>query len=254
VRDKINYRTFAIEEDTNHNFFIGTVNGIYYYNTHHEKLSHLQLQNVNNNIVNRVLLINNKIYAATGNGLVVIQWPKEFNPNVILQTETFLPDPLHKRTLQDNIVNTIHYNKGSSSLWVGTNGALYEFDLNKQTFQYIPSNFQNSIRGIAAYQSNILASSWDGGIFAVNTALHRMENDSFINEVNKILGHKRTMSAVWDNENRLWVATFGNGLYIFEKNKSGLTYTNYRNSLGNRKTSNPISLITYFLIIQGLHG
>ncbi|HEX2935400.1 MAG TPA: two-component regulator propeller domain-containing protein [Bacteroidales bacterium] len=231
VNDKLNLRTISIAEDDCHNFLIGTVSGMYYYDTQREKIFPIRLQNIEPSIVNRIILINRKVYAATRNGLVVFQLPKTINADNLLQARSFLPDSLHKRTFQDNIINTLYYIPGSSSLWVGTNSLLYEFDLNKQVASPIQSHFQNSIRDITLYKNHILASSWDGGIFAVNPATHRMENDDFIREVNKVLGLKRTMSAALDNENRLWVATYGNGLYIFERSKSGiLTYVNYRNN------------------------
>jgi signal transduction histidine kinase/DNA-binding response OmpR family regulator len=57
-----------------------------------------------------------------------------------------------------------------------------------------------------------------------------LENDFFINEINKIVGDKRVKSAIIDSQNRYWIATFGEGLYIFEKDKNrSLNYKNYRN-------------------------
>lgn len=231
VNDKLNLRTISIAEDHRHNFLIGTVNGMYYYDTQREKIFPIRLQNIETSIINRILLINKKVYAATRNGLVVFQLPNEVNADNILQARTFLPDSLHRRTFQDNIINSLYYIPGSSSLWVGTNSLLYEFDMNKQTASPVQSHFQNSIRDITRYKSYILASSWDGGIFAVNPETHRMENDDFIKDINKVLGSKRVMSTALDNGNRLWVATYGNGLYIFERSKSGtLTYVNYGNN------------------------
>lgn len=231
VNDKLYPRTISIAEDDQNNFLIGTVNGLYYYDTQREKIFPIRLQNIEPSIINRILLINKKVYAATRNGLVVFQLPNEVNADNALQARTFLPDSLHRRTFQDNIINSLYYIPGSSSLWVGTNSLLYEFDLNKQTASPVQSYFQNSIRDITRYNNYILASSWDGGIFAVNPTTHKLENDDFIKDINKVLGSKRAMSTALDNENRLWVATYGNGLYIFERSKSGtLTYVNYRNN------------------------
>ncbi len=52
----------------------------------------------------------------------------------------------------------------------------------------------------------------------------------YINEINRIVGDKRVKSAIVDSQNRYWVATFGDGLYIFDKEKDGsMRYENYRN-------------------------
>jgi signal transduction histidine kinase/ligand-binding sensor domain-containing protein/DNA-binding response OmpR family regulator len=230
VKDNLNLETFCITEDTNHNFLIGTVNGIIYYNTHTERLYPLKL-NLNDNFkIYQILLFNDKIWAASNIGLLAISSNKTIDPDGVFETRILLPDSLHKRTPQDNVINTLFYSPGSPSLWVGTNGALYELDLKKLSFQLINSFSQNSIRGIAKYGNNLITSSWDGGVFLVNPSKHELENDAFIVQINSIVGNKRIMSAFNDNQNHLWVATYGNGLYIFEKTKNGtLSFLNYRN-------------------------
>ena len=231
VKDNLNLETFCITEDSKHNFLIGTVNGIVYYNTHTERLYPLKL-NLNDNFkINQILLLNDRIWAASNIGLLVISSKKTINPNGVFEAHLLLPDSLHKRTSQDNVINTMFYSPGSPSLWVGTNGALYELDFKKLIFQLINSFSQNSIRGIAKYNNNIIASSWDGGVFLVNPSKHIVENDAFIVQINRVIGNKRIMSAFSDNQNHLWVATYGNGLYIFEKSKNGTcSFVNYQNN------------------------
>jgi len=237
VNDFLNLETYCITEDPDNNFFIGTSNGIFYYNTHTEQLFPIKLNIGNNYKINQILLLEDKIWVASDIGLLLIRKQKTFNKENVIQAQILLPDPLHKRTIQDNIINTIYYQPGSSSLWVGTNGALFELDQKKLNFQYINSFSQQSIRGISSYYNNILLSSWDGGIFLVDPSEHKLRNDSFINDVNKIVGDIRIMSAIYDNQNHLWVATFNNGLYVFEKGKNGeVSYVNYRND--QRKQEN----------------
>jgi signal transduction histidine kinase/ligand-binding sensor domain-containing protein/DNA-binding response OmpR family regulator len=231
-----NIETYCITEDSDKNFLIGTSHGIFYYNTHTEKLFPLKLNLGNNCKIYQILILDDRLWLATDIGLLLIRKQKLFDPDIVIQPKLLLPDPLHKRTPQDNIINTIFCIPGSSSLWVGTNGALFELDQNKLVFQYINSFSQNSIRGISRYNNSIIVSSWDGGIFLVNPSKHKLENDAFINDVNKIIGEKRVMSAFLDNNNHLWVATKGNGLYIFEKSKSGiLSFANYRNNQGQKE-------------------
>ncbi len=231
LKDFINPETYCITEDSDNNFLIGTQDGIYYYNTHFERLYPLRL-NLNSNCrIYQILLLEDKIWVASDIGLLLLRKPEKFTAGDLIPTQLLLPDSLHLRTPQDNIINTLFYLPGNSSLWVGTNGALYELNQEKLVFQYINSLSQNSIRGISRYNNSLLASSWDGGIFLVDPSKHELGNDTFINDVNKIVGDKRIMSAFIDNNNYLWVATFGNGLYIFERSKSGtLSFENYRNN------------------------
>jgi signal transduction histidine kinase/ligand-binding sensor domain-containing protein/DNA-binding response OmpR family regulator len=231
VIDNVRQEILCITEDSNNNFLIGTVNGIIYYDTHTEKVFPVKLNLGNGCSIYQIMISQDRIWVASNIGLLLINSPEIINPNTVFPARVFLPDSMHKRTPQDNIVNTLFYMPGSPTLWVGTNGALFGLDLKTLAFRLINSFSQNSIRGMARYNSKIIASSWDGGVFLVNPSTQKLENDAFIVEVNRIIGNKRVMSAFTDSRNNLWVATFGNGLYIFKKNESGtISFTNYRNN------------------------
>ena len=227
----LKYETYCIVEDKNQNFWIGTAGkGIVYYNTHTGKLFNLKLSEGNNSKVNRILFFQSRIWIATNEGLLVIDEKENIDVNTSFEVKVLWPDPLHKN-LQTNVINFIYAQPGSKSLWIGTNSPLYELDPVSFQFKIINSFNQNSIRWLADYSNgNILASSWDGGVFVINPSTHILENDFFINEINKIVGDKRVKSAIVDSQNRYWIATFGEGLYIFDKEKNGsLRYENYRN-------------------------
>jgi signal transduction histidine kinase/ligand-binding sensor domain-containing protein/DNA-binding response OmpR family regulator len=227
----LKYETYCIVEDKNQNFWIGTAGkGITYYNTHTGKLFSLKLSEGNNSKVNRILFFQNKIWIATNQGLLVIDEKENIDVNTFFDVKVLWPDPLHKN-LQTNVINFIYAQSGSKSLWIGTNSPLYELDPVSYQFKIINSFNQNSIRWLADYSNgNILVSSWDGGVFVINPSKHILENDVYINEINKIVGDKRVKSAIVDSQNRYWIATFGEGLYIFDKEKNGnLRYENYRN-------------------------
>jgi signal transduction histidine kinase/ligand-binding sensor domain-containing protein/DNA-binding response OmpR family regulator len=227
----LKYETYCIVEDKNQNFWIGTAGkGIVYYNSHTGELFSIKLSEGNNSKVNRILFYQNRVWIATSAGLLVIDEKEDIDDNTYFEATTLWPDPLHKN-LQTNVINFIYTQSGSNSLWIGTNSPLYELDPVSYQFKIIDSYNQNSIRWLADYpQGNILASSWDGGVFVVDPAKHILVNDSFINEINRVIGDKRVKSAIVDKRNRYWIATFGEGLYIFEKEKSGaLRYENYRN-------------------------
>ena len=227
----LKYETYCIVEDKNQNFWIGTAGkGIVYYNSHTGKLFSLKLSEGNNSKVNRILFFQNRIWIATNEGLLVIDEKEDIDVNTFFKVKVLWPDPLNKN-LQMNVINFIYAQPGSKSLWIGTNSPLYELDPDTYEFKIVNSYNQNSIRWLADYSNGkILASSWDGGVFVVDPAKHILGNDPFINEINRIVGDKRVKSAIVDSQNRYWVATFGDGLYIFDKEKDGsLRYENYRN-------------------------
>ena len=227
----LKYETYCIVEDKNQNFWIGTAGkGIVYYNSHTGKLFSLKLSEGNNSKVNRILFFQNRIWIATNEGLLVIDEKEDIDVNTFFKVKVLWPDPLNKN-LQMNVINFIYAQPGSKSLWIGTNSPLYELDPDTYEFKIVNSYNQNSIRWLADYSNGkILASSWDGGVFVVDPAKHILVNDLFINEINRIVGDKRVKSAIVDSQNRYWVATFGDGLYIFDKEKDGsLRYENYRN-------------------------
>ena len=227
----LKYETYCIVEDRNQNFWIGTAGkGIVYFNSHTGELFSLKLSVGNNSKINRILFFQNKVWVATNEGLLVIDEKEDINAGTFFNVKVLWPDPLNKH-LQMNVINFIYAQPGSKSLWIGTNSPLYELDPATFEFRIINSYNQESIRWLSDYSDGkILASSWDGGVFVVDPAKHILENDSFINEINRIIGDKRVKSAIVDRQNRFWVATFGDGLYIFGKEKNGsLRYENYRN-------------------------
>jgi len=227
----LKYETYCIIEDRNQNFWIGTAGkGIVYYNSHTGKLFRLKLSEGNDSKVNRILFFRNRIWVATNQGLLKIDEQDDIDVNTLIKVKVLWPDPVNKN-LQMNVINFIYSQPGSKSLWIATNSPLYELDTDNDEFKIVNSYNQNSIRWLADYSNGkILASSWDGGVFVVDPVKHILENDLVINEINRIVGDKRVKSAIVDSQNRYWIATFGDGLYIFEKEENGkLRFENYRN-------------------------
>ncbi|MFN8207880.1 MAG: two-component regulator propeller domain-containing protein [Bacteroidales bacterium] len=230
------FEVYCITEDQDRNFFIGTDKGIVFYDTHLERFIPLVLDRKENFKVYQVLLTEDRIWLASDIGLIITGRPGVDGMKDVFPARVLLPDSSHRRTTQDNIINTLFIAPGSSSVWVGTNGALYELNPATLRFQLINSYFQNSIRSISPYKTMLLVSSWDGGIFLVDPVSQQLAVDPFVQEANKIIGNKRVMSAFIDNMGRLWIATFGSGLFIFGKDeKDKVNYVNYRNSQGQER-------------------
>lgn len=228
----LKYEAYCIKEDKQKNFWIGTAGkGLFYYNTHTGRLFNLNLSKGNNSKVNSIVFFQKKILLGTEEGLIVIDDKDNIDFNTFLQAKVFWPDPLYKNS-QVNVINWLYATASNKSIWVGTNGTLFELDPNTFIFKLIDSRGQYSIRCLSSYlDKKIIASSWDGGIFVVNPETHNVENDEFINEINKVIGDKRIKCALLDSYQRCWIATFGEGLYIFGKSPNGkVWFKNYRNN------------------------
>jgi signal transduction histidine kinase/ligand-binding sensor domain-containing protein/DNA-binding response OmpR family regulator len=216
------YETYCVIEDKKNNFWIGTAGkGLYYYNTHTGLLKNLKLSEGNNSKINSIAFHRNKILLATNEGLIIINEYENIENSPVIKVKVLLPDPLH-RHLQMNVINHIYVPEKSNIIWVGTNSPIYAFNIDTYQFKVIDSQNQNSIRFLSKYSDEkILASSWDGGIFTVNSKSFRVENDDFINELNKHIRDKRIKCALMDENNRCWIASYGDGLYICEKSTNG---------------------------------
>lgn len=228
----LKYETYSILQDKYDNFWIGTAGkGVVYYNTRSGRVFNLKLSQGNNSKVNQIFFFQEKIWLSTDKGLLVIDNIKDVDSSTVLDTKVFLPEPSSKG-LQMNVINFVYAKPDSKTLWVGTNSSLYELNTDTYKFSIIRSNNQESIRWISDYNGEkIIVSSWDGGVFLVNLKTHLLENDPFVNEMNKIVGDKRVKSAQLDSQNRCWVATFGEGLYIFEQDVNGkIKFENYRDN------------------------
>lgn len=227
----LKFETYCIVEDQHHNFWIGTAGkGIVYFDSRKGKLFSLKLSEGNNLKINQIVFFKGKVWVATNAGLLVAEVKDNIDETTVLQTKVLWPDPGQK-ALQMNVINFIYARPESNRLWIGTNSPLYELDPDSYQFRPVNSFNQNSIRWISDYSNGkMLVSSWDGGVFVVNPTTLLLENDRNIDEINRIIGDKRVKTAITDQQNRFWVATYGDGLYIFNRDRNGnLTYENYRN-------------------------
>jgi signal transduction histidine kinase/ligand-binding sensor domain-containing protein/CheY-like chemotaxis protein/AraC-like DNA-binding protein len=226
----LKYETYCIAEDPNHNIWIGTAGrGVYFFNTHSDKLFRLNIKSCDNVNINQILFSHNQVWFATNTGLVVSDYVEPIDSDTEIKSAILIND-IFPDILQTRIINCLYVEPGSNSIWVGTNSFLFELDIPTRKFKSINTHNQNAIRCISGYWGEkIIASSWDGGVFVVNSQSKSFENDPFVNEINKVVGNKRVTSVVVDNQNRCWVATHGDGLYVFTKEKTGkVSFENFR--------------------------
>ncbi|MCX7985871.1 MAG: response regulator [Bacteroidales bacterium] len=214
--DKIlNVEILSIIEDENNNFWISTARkGVVFYDSHNEEMFALKFNiNISFN-VNKTIIFKNKVWLATDSGLIFFDHQKKYTKDQVHVAKVLLPEP-NNLANQKNRITYFYVAEDSVNLWIGTNGGLYVLNTANNIIKVVNSHPQNAIRSIISYKNNVLAGSWDGGVFSVNAKSLLVDNDETINWMNKILQRKRVISLCYDNLNQLWVATYGDGLYRF---------------------------------------
>lgn len=133
-------RVLAIEEDSRHNFYIGTPTGFYYYDRlarNYTPLSYTYLDNqkqISPGIFTLYLDKKGMVYGGTGNGGMFIYDPYKSQINHY-NLDASKPD-----SWQDRRLNTVSsfaaHATDSNKLWVGTFNGIYLFDKVKKTFSW----------------------------------------------------------------------------------------------------------------------
>jgi signal transduction histidine kinase/ligand-binding sensor domain-containing protein/CheY-like chemotaxis protein/AraC-like DNA-binding protein len=230
VKDTFNIKANCIIEDQQGNFWIGTSGkGLYYYHTRNERLYSLKLSQGNQTNIFQILFFQDKIWIASNIGLLVIN-QSSINTDNQVSTQLLLPNPLNKMA-QENYINTLFGIEGTNTLWVGSDIPLYALDTQTLKFSKINSSDHTSIRSMTNYNNKmIVVACYESGIFLIDPETEKLIYNEFIVYVNTILGHVRINDIYYDNAGRFWVATYGEGLYLFKDNASGnFSFQQYKN-------------------------
>jgi two-component sensor histidine kinase len=183
-------RILAIAEDSNHNFYIGTPTGFYYYNrrirlytefTYTFPDTHKQFSP---GIYALYMDKNGFIYGGTGNGGMFIYEPRK-NQLLHYNIDASKPDSWQDRKL-NSVVSFAAHATDSNKLWVGTFNGIYLFDKVKKIFswnfefthprthKYVPGS--DTVRHATDVQkmdvandSIIWFNSWAGGFAKYNS-------------------------------------------------------------------------------------
>ncbi len=224
----------CIAEDEKKNLWVGTAkNGLIYYNTLTEEAKQVSVSENNLMNINRILIFKNKIWLGTDKGLLFFDVPDEVNDFQKINVKQIVPEPTNLVD-QRNKITYFFVTPDSTNIWLGTNGGMYVLNIHNFLLKGIATHPQNSVRIIVPFEGNVLAGSWDGGVFLVNSkTLTKIVNHSKINWINKILERKRVISATFDGNNHLWIATFGDGIYCFNLEDEKYEYLSCRQNEDN---------------------
>lgn len=198
-------------EDNNGNIWIGAFNGLWCYNTNNKELTNATKE-INSGTINIQALIsgaNNKILIGTPEGLLTYN----------LQTQSLTP----QTSKEFNVFSII---RDKSNYLIGTKSkGIYKLDNQFKTISNIAlptKTFKNyPIRAIEKdANSNFYIATDGAGIYHLNSN-YKLVNHFYHSEDNlNSLSSNGVYDILVDNENIIWVATYGGGINFSDKSKS----------------------------------
>ena len=217
TRDKIlNCEVMHIAEDNSGNLWIATAKkGIIYYNVHSEEIFPVDIGIHFSFNINKILVFKQKIWLATDSGLIFFDQENVFERGRQYASSVILPEPSNASD-QRNRITCLYVYTDSNYLWIGANGGLFVLNTANNMLKGFITHPQNAIRVIVPLNGKLLVGSWDGGVFMVDPHALTLTTDAVANWMNRELERKRVISACYDHKNRLWIATYGDGLYQFD--------------------------------------
>lgn len=217
TQDKIlNCEVMHIAEDNSGNLWIATAKkGIIYYNVHNEEIFPVNIGIHFSFNINKILVFKQKIWLATDSGLIFFDQEKVFERNRQYNSRVLLPEPSNAAD-QRNRITCLYVYTDSNNLWIGANGGLFVLNTMNNMLKGFITHPQNAIRVIVPLNGKLLVGSWDGGVFMVDPYALVLTADPLVSWMNRELERKRVISACYDHTGRLWIATYGDGLYQFD--------------------------------------
>jgi len=162
--------------------------------------------NENNKIFEEVTLENiltfeiakDKFYIGTINGLKIYDYKN------LIEVEE----------VSEVVVNTIKYNKKNDILLVGTNDGLYELKLDEKNYKLIKKHDIGIVRDLILKGDTIFIATIDKGIYIFKYDLNT-DSYSFQNSITTKNGlpSDQIYKLYIDDEENLWVGTYGYGLF-----------------------------------------
>ena len=222
---KLNYAKRAFYIDKKGNVWIGTINGIFVFNTTNKTTKHYQHIETNqfslpNNSVWTITEDNRKnIWVGTYSGAISYVNLDEQNP-----FETFWP--------QDNKLNLAPvsaFAEDKEYIWIGTEGGginrmskstgLFTYYSNERQMSRLSSNNIKSL--VLDKSNNLWIGTYTGGIDCLNLSTGSVHNFSQTDD-NNSLKNSNIRKLVLDNDSGLWVA--------YQQQKLEISFLTFRNN------------------------
>ncbi|MCD8165168.1 MAG: hypothetical protein LUE93_03010 [Bacteroides sp.] len=194
--------------DDDHLFVYGSF-GLYIYDLLQDRA--IRVEHTQNRYVSGVVKMDQNQYAlSTRTGLCLARFT--ILPDGTLQEE-FQETPLKERTKH------IYYEKSDNSLIIGTyNGYIYRYDPTEDKVPTPVHRLNFSVRDIGCYNHTIYIATDGRGIVRLNRDnLELLTDDSYFGLTEQDSRLKFAYD-VFIDENRLWIATYNDGIFVYDKN------------------------------------
>jgi len=220
----------CIYEDTERNMWIGTEDrGLNLYDRFQDRFVPVALKTNNGEKLDNLSIYSiidnkmNELWLATSEGLIKFHKTNRTTEKILLNSEENLAF----------VVNTLLSDK-KNRIWVGTENGLFLFDQNEKLlhqFQYeaTNSNSLNSNNIHCIYEDlagNIIVGTERGLCFIKPDNLLLYRNKSTEADFTQLSGNE-IYSITQDRKNNYWFATFGHGLWKYDKRKNALICHTY---------------------------
>lgn len=193
--------------------WIGTLNGLYKYNTTKNKLENQSKRKnsglPHNTIYSILNTTQNELFVGTYNGLCM----QDSKTGLFRNIE--LPTPFSKNNLLVNALleDTIH-----KCIWIGTEGFLFKYNLASKLVERIPIFDDNSVKSLSIDVKKNLLVGTDNGLYIYQP--ERQELRHIVHDSR--FGNSLTNNIIWsifiDKNNNSWIGTdFGISMYEADK-------------------------------------
>lgn len=201
--------------DKEHFFVYGSF-GLYLYNIPQSKLTRVEC--VQNRYVSGVTNMANNQYAlSTRTGVCIA--------HLTLLPDGELKEELHETPLKER-TKSIYYEKSDNSLIIGTySGHIYRYDCVEGTMSHPLHRLNVTIRDIDCYDQTIYIATDGKGIVRLNRDnLGLLSDESYFG----LTEQDSRLNFIYDifiDENRLWIATYNDGIFLYDRNLADFRFT-----------------------------
>ena len=217
----------SIAEDSKNNLWIGTENGgISIYNQQTNTFL-----NIKNNEYDDESLSNNSVYSIykdnIGN-MWVGTWSAGINLHPLIGKKFHNYTTIKGELNSLNNASVISATAGNNDdIWIGTDGGgVNKFNTITKNFKHIynkeqgPANITNNyVTALLLLPNNKLAIGYHRGAFDIlNTITNKVESHISIKDQNNIAIEMSVNTLFKDNDDNIWVGTWGEGVLVFNKN------------------------------------
>jgi PAS domain S-box-containing protein len=212
-----------IKGDRKNNLWLGTDNGLYYYNTHNSEIKgYLHLENIDNSLPDNIItsIVNcgdSVIWIGTTNGLSRFEPSKD-------QFINYYHNPADNSSLVNNLVNYL-FLENDKKLWVAGLSGISCIDITqpgiRNAFQAKFLNMRpdlenrgksfNEVLSIIKYHDGNYWMGTDNGLFLMDPSMRMLEHYN----VKDGLPNKIVNQVQEDSKGHLWIST-ENGLSCFD--------------------------------------